>query len=102
MEIISRNYEHFNRAMGKHIRSRKHYEEEMRKGGYVTDEESRRRAAKEQRDLRKPYELSSTAQSVIECARSATDKNGNVRLSDRLIDGMKKVGVNFKTPDIPK
>ena len=93
--IIIRNYEGYNSAMGKHITSKRHYEQEMRKGGYVSFEEGQKIAAKANRESHKDYKISDKARAVIASAKNSTDKNGNLKPSDRLIDGMKEVGVNF-------
>ena len=87
--IIVKKYDHYNRAMGKHITSKRHYQEEMRKGGYVTQEEGNRLAKGCNR--RKAYELSKQAKEVIKSAKDSS-RNGKVKLGDRQIDAMIKMG----------
>ena len=97
--IIIRKYEGYNRAMGKYIKSKRHYEEEMRKGGYVTEEKGRQMAEKRQHELRQEYKLTKKAQSVIENAKNHIRKDGLVHPSDKLIEGMKEVGINYGNLD---
>ena len=93
----SRSYEHYNRAMGKYITSKKHYEEEMRKGGYVTFEENEKAVAKYQRDNIKPFDKPSqkSMDLIRNIASMEPDKHGKIKLSGRQIDAMKERGVCF-------
>ena len=106
MEIIIKRYEHFNRSFknwdtskGKYISSKKQYEEEMKRGGFVDYEKGSRIA--EQNNIKNfDYKgLSPEAENVIKAARLISDNKGNIKPSDRLIDGMKQVGVKFNIPD---
>lgn len=106
MNIIVKNYEHVNRSLpnwntpkGKYINSRKQYEEEMKKGGFVDYEHGSRIA--EQNNINKDTytALSLEAENVIKAARLIKDRKGNIKPGSRLIDGMKKVGVKFNVPD---
>lgn len=96
--IIIRNYDHYNTAMGKHIKNRRQYYTEMDKGGYVSQEEGERIAQKARENSAKNYELSSKARELINCAKDVADKKGNIKLGDNLINGMKEVGVKFDAP----
>jgi len=96
MEIIVKNYEHYNRSMGKHITNKHQYTEEMKKGGYVTFERGQELSRQACDNKKKDYNyLSDKASEVIKSARNSTDRKGRIKPSDRLIDGMKSVGVNF-------
>ena len=106
MEIIIKRYEHINRAFnnwdtpkGKYISSKKQYEEEMKRGGFVDYEKGCRIV--EQANLKNSqYKgLTPQAENVLKAARLQTDSKGRIKPSDRLLDGMKKVGVNFNVPD---
>ena len=105
MEIIVKNYEHFNRSfknwdtpIGKYISSRKQYEEEMKRGGFVDYEKGSRIA--EQNIKKFDYKgLSLEAENVIKAAHMMSDRKGNIKPSGRLINGMKDVGVKFNVPD---
>lgn len=102
MEIIVKRYEHFNSAMGKYITSKKHYESEMAKGGYIPFDKAQEIAEKAKEKNRKPYILSNKAKAVIEAAKTSADRKGRLHCGDRLIEGMKEVGVNFYSNNIPK
>lgn len=94
MNIIVRKYDHFNSAMGKHITSKRHYEQEMAKGGYIPYDKACEIADKA-KNKKINYELSPKAREIINSARSSADKRGNIKVSDRLIEGMKSVGVRL-------
>jgi len=93
--IIIRNYEHYNDAMGTYIHSKRHYQEEMKRRGLVSYEEGCRLAEKRQSRKAK-YKVSDKAHSILRQAQNSSDKNGNVKLSGRTIDAMKDLGVKFK------
>lgn len=104
-KIIVRNYEHTNRSFpnwdtpkGKYIRSKRQYEEEMKRGGFV-DFEQGNRVAEQTNKYLDNRELTPKAQAVIKAARLQTDRKGKIKPSDRLLDGMKEVGVKFSVPD---
>ena len=101
MLIKIRQYEHFNRALGKHIKSKQHYEEEMAKGGYVSFKEGCKIAEKVRKNSRKRYEVGKDVLDIIRSAK-VSSKNGKIKCGDRLIDAMKKVGVNFDHEHCPK
>jgi len=56
--IIVKKYEHFNRAMGKYITSKKHYEKEMAAGGFVPFEKGEQMAESARAKNHKNYFLS--------------------------------------------
>lgn len=102
MEIIVRHYDHFNRSLGKYISSKRQYENELAKGGYIPYEKAQALAKLAEEKKNKPYtyaELSQKAKDILSSAESSKDKKGNVKLSDRTIDAMKDVGVKFSVPD---
>lgn len=100
MQIIVKKYEHYNRAFGKYISSKKQYDEEMAKGGYVPFEQGEEMARKARERLHKPYTgLSPKAEEIIRTAGNMKDKKGNLKASSKLIDGMKELGVRFELPD---
>lgn len=104
MYIIVKEYSGFNRAMGKYITSKKHYQEEMRKGNYMEEDKAFALADKinEERDNPK-FKLTKKAEDIIKYAGSIKDKKGNVKLGGRAIKAMKEVGVRFELPDwLPK
>lgn len=100
MEIIVKKYDHFNRTLNKHITSKKQYKEEMRKQGYVSWEEGERLAKKAREEAQKKYQISEKALGVIKSAKQMS-RDGKIKCGDRLIEGMREVGVRFdKTPQI--
>ena len=102
MEIISKNYEHFNRAMNKQITSKRHYEEEMCKGGFVPQEQAERIAEATRSRNKKDYRLEGKTEEFLRHIKQTTDSNGNVKLSDRAIDKMVEMGAIAKKSDVAK
>jgi len=101
--IIVRNYEHYNRTLGKYISSKSQYEKEMAKQGMVSWEVGEQLAEKARKSLHKDYDgLSPQAMAVCKAAKDQADKKGNLKLSSRLVDGMKKTGVCFDLDKLPK
>lgn len=103
MEIIVKKYEHYNRSLGKYIGSKREYFTELDRGGYVTQEEGDRLAQIAREKSHKPYKPSEKLISLLQSAQNSKDKRGNIRYSDRLVDGMKEVGVQTNFQDkLPK
>ena len=108
--IKVKNYEHFNRSFpkwdtpkGKYIRSKKQYDEEMARGGFVSYDEGQGRVEQHKNKKYTYSDLSPKAQSIIKAASLMRDKKGKIKCEGRLIDGMKEVGVKFSVPDwLPK
>lgn len=105
LNIIVKSYEHVNRSLpnwdtpkGKVIRSKAHYESELRKHNMVPYEQAREIAKNVQENKRKEYKLSDQAREIIQTAKSSADKDGNVQLSVRTIEAMEKMGMSFKVP----
>ena len=99
MEIIVKNYEHYNRTLGKYINTKKQYFEELKRGGFVTQEEGNRLAEKHQRE--KKWKPSQDCIEMIKATKNVADKNGNIVLGrhPKLVDAMKKKGMTFNIPD---
>lgn len=105
MDIFVKNYEHVNRAFnnwdtpkGKYIGCKRQYDEEMKRGSFVAYEEGLRISQQSSKNCE--YKgLSIQAENVIRAASLFRDRKGNIKPSDRLIDGMKEVGVKFEVPD---
>ena len=101
--IIVKRYEHFNRAMGKYITSRSHYEKEMAKGGYVPFEVAEKMAESYKSKHNGGYNgISSKAMEVCKAAKDMADKKGNLRIGTKLQKGMENVGVSFDMSKLPK
>lgn len=95
--IIIKNYEHYNRALGCHVKNKDHYDRLMKEGNYISYEESIERSKD---NGKKPYNLSEKGWDIIKAAKNSKDKNGRVKLSDRTIDAMKEIGA-IKTQKVP-
>jgi hypothetical protein len=106
MQIIVKNYEHFNRSFGnwdtpkgKYIKSKAHYLDELAKSGMKQYDEF----GQVEEPKRKEYELSKKGREIIQAAKNSKDKNGKVKLSDKTIDAMKEMGaINKKVPSYMK
>ena len=107
--IIIKSYEHLNRSFpkwdtpkGKYISSKRQYDEELKRGGFVEYEKGCR-IAEQKKSQKVDYKgLTPQAENVIRAAHNISDRKGHIKPSDRLIDGMKEVGVNFYNQNIPK
>jgi hypothetical protein len=104
MYVIVKKYAHYNRALGKYIKSKKHYIEEMKKGGFVDSETGNRIAEEARARNRKQYKLSAKALSLIREAKQVADKKGNLGIATnhKLIDGLKDQGMRFEYDWLPK
>jgi len=92
--IIVKNYEHYNRAMGKYITSKKHYENEMAKGGYVPYEQCQQQVANTL-EKQKYKGVSEKTEKFCHQVKSLADKKGNIQWSNKLIKGLKEHGVDY-------
>ena len=101
--IIVRKYDGFNRTLGKHIRSKRHYQNEMAKQGFVSWEEGQRLVDRAKEKSRTDHKPSDKAMKFMFAMKSKADKKGKVKLDDRAVDYMaKEIGVNFYNENIPK
>jgi len=100
--IIIKKYEHYNRAMGKYIRSKSHYKEEMAKGGFISAEEGHRVAEANQKQ--KKWKPSGECIGVIKAIKNAADKKGNIVLGKhpKIVRAMKERGMSFDMSKVPK
>ena len=89
--------------MGKYISSKKQYLEEMAKGNYVPYEEGNRLAEKAQSNKRKDYKgMSSEARDLVNWASQTKDRKGNIKPTEKFVEGLKKVGVSFNFDHCPE
>jgi hypothetical protein len=92
-------YKHFNRALGVQVEGKEHYKHLLNKHGFVPQDMGDRMAA-ERKDTNKKYDgLSKQAMEVCISAKAMADRKGNIKAGSRLIDGMKKAGVDFNMDD---
>lgn len=100
MQIIVKNYSHYNSALGTYVKSKDHYDTLMKKGNYIPYEQS---IDENKNNGNKPYITSKKALEIIKAAKCSKDKEGNVRLSDRTIDAMVSIGaMGKKIPEYMK
>lgn len=97
--IVVRNWEHYNRALGKHIRSKAHYEEEMKKGGFVSFEEGQRMV--ESCKKRKEYKPSEKGVEVVRTLLDMGKGDKEIKLAHypKIVDAMKSGGMKTELPD---
>ena len=94
--IIVRNYEHYNRAMDKYIGSKRQYEYEMVKGGYMPFDKAEQLAELAREKQKQNYKkLSDKAMTFLRETKNMADKKGNIKPGNRFVDGLKKVGVKI-------
>jgi hypothetical protein len=89
--IIVKKYEHYNRAMGKWIGSRKQYEQEMVKGGYVPFDKAEQMVEQAKERNTKKYDgLSEDKMRFLYQVKNLADKDGNIPTTERFVEGLKK------------
>lgn len=104
--IVKKSKEHINSAFGnwdtptgKYIRNEQHYKEEMKRHGFITYEEAMdRKRAKEEAQAKERFKVSKPVLSILKSVKDSADKKGNVKLSDRQVDAMKKHGLKTGNP----
>jgi hypothetical protein len=91
VEIIVKNYEHFNRGLpnwnskkGKYISSKRQYTEECKKAGLVSYTEPT--------DKKVALKPSSETVAFLRSVKNRTDNKGNVKLSGSQVAYMIKIG----------
>lgn len=94
--IIVKNYAHVNRSLpnwdspqGKIVRSKDHYDRLCKEAGMISYEKAQEMATGPKT---KDYELSKSAQQIIESAKNSKNSKGQVKLSQRTVDAMVKIG----------
>lgn len=103
MKDIIKDYEHFNTSFGnwdtprgKYISSKKQYMEEMAKGNYKPYDGGGKHEEKR-------WKPSEGLQVALNELKNMGDKKGNINVatSGRMIEQMKKMGVNFNPKFMP-
>lgn len=95
--IIVKNYQHYNRALGKYISTKKQYNEELRQQGFVSFEEGCKLAEKKSKESK--WIPSKNCTDMMREVLDKKDKNIVLGQHPRLVDGMRKMGVKFELPD---
>lgn len=101
--IIVKSYAHHNKALpnwntpkGVWVKSKDHYDRLCKEAGMISYDKAQEIASGSKR---KDYKLSNQAKAIIEAARSAKDSKGNVKLGDRTVEAMVKIGaIGKKVP----
>lgn len=103
MQIIVKNYSHYNRSLGIHIKDKDHYDRVCKEGNWVSDEQAKEIAEKARKEKIKPYKISEESKSIIEHAKNSKKKNGDIKLSDTAINKLiEKKAINKYIPDYMK
>lgn len=92
------DYNHYNRALNKHIRSKRHYYDELKRQNMVPQEQGDDIARRAREKQHKDYKPNDETIKFLFQAKGTMDKSGKVKLSGRQIAYMEKIGVNFKRP----
>lgn len=96
MEVIVKKWEHYNKALGKHIPSKRAYNEEMKRQGMVSFDKGKQMAQDARERSRRPYKVDNETYKFMNSLNA--DKNGKVKLGSKQLDYMKKIGVSFQRP----
>lgn len=95
MQIIVKNYEHFNRSLpnwdspkGVYVKSKDHYDRLCKEAGMVSADKFGETGSKQRKD----YVLSEKSKAIIAAASQTKDKNGKVKLGDKTIKAMIEMG----------
>jgi hypothetical protein len=90
--IIVKNFTpHYNSALGKVVRNEREYKEEMKRGGYIEYERAQEITA-HNLEKRNKFDVSEKAMDWMRDVKSSSDKKGNIKMSDRQIEAMNKIG----------
>lgn len=100
MQIIVKNWSHYNSALGTYVKNKDHYDSLMKQGGYISYEEQCDRT---KNNGNKPLILSKDAEDVIRAAKLKRDSKGRVKLDGKLGEKMISIGaLNKKIPNYMK
>ncbi len=98
--IIKQSYNHFNKALGVHVKNKDHYDRLMKEGNYCSYEQSIENG---NNSGKKPYILSKEAENIIREAKLKRDSKGKVKLDGKFGEKLVKIGaINKKIPDYMK
>lgn len=88
MQIIVKNYAHYNRSLGMEIKSKEHYDRVCKEGNWVSDEQAKEIAEKSRKEKIKDYRISKESLEIIQAAKNSKDSKGNIKLGDRAIKAL--------------
>ena len=99
-EIIVKNFKpHYNIALDKVVTSERQYKEEMKRGGYISADAGNE-IVKRNLEKQREFKVSKNAEQWMREVKLKSDRDGNVKLSDRQVDAMRKMGMSFKDPHL--
>jgi hypothetical protein len=97
--IVKKDISHYNRILQKYIKTRKQYDDELKKQGMVPYEQGADMAERARQRQHKDYRPTDETRRFLYEVQSGADKNGHVKLSGRQLEYMERIGVNFKRPE---
>ena len=102
MEIIVKNYQHYNRTLGKYISTKRQYFDELKRRGLVTYEEGCKLAQEKQKESK--WIPSKDCVDVMKTLYDTPDRKKTIRLMDypKIVEKMKEKGVSFDMDKLPK
>ena len=94
-------YRHFNRALGCKVEGKEHFKKLLSERNMVPIDIGSEMAEKAKESRHKPYILSNKAKQLINSAKLLADRKGNIKVGDRLVDGMRELGVDLVNRNVP-
>lgn len=98
--IIIKNYNHFNTSFpnwntpkGVYVKNKDHYDRLMKENNMVTFEQAQDLQSSKKM---KEYKLSDEGKAILAAARMTKDRKGNVKLGDKTVEAMVKIGAIAK------
>ena len=89
--INIKEYQHYNRTMGKYIRSKTHYEEELARGGYVSQDKMDAATESNRQRMENNYKASDELRELTTEVAQTADKKGNIKPGDRAKDKFREM-----------
>lgn len=101
MYVKVKNWEHYNRALGKYIKSERHYWQEMEKSGCIPFDEAEKIANKANYEReKKASEINPKVLDILRSLNVTADRHGNIDLGSRAIEALKELGMKFDRVDL--
>jgi hypothetical protein len=95
-------YKHINRSLGMRVESKEHFRKLLEEGGYVSYEDNVKQVESKKDGSKKDYkEVRPETMQFIQDVKATADSKGRITPTDKLIEGMEKVGVNFYNQNCP-
>jgi len=101
MEIIIKNYNHYNRALGKYIGSKREYDYEMKSRGFIPYEKGRQLA--ESKEKVSQWIPSKDCVEMVKATLTMKDSKGNFKPTSQMLNKMKEKKISLEMPKhLPK